>query len=131
MKLRVVVADDAAFIHEVLTHLFSFNDLMIVGHAYDGQEAVDLVLQERPDVVLMDVVMPKKNGLEATREILQKRPETKIIACSTVTDENFIMQFIEAGCCNFIAKPFSGQELVEMIKKSAGSVGFSDSAYSR
>lgn len=121
MSLRIVIADDAPFIHEVLNNLLSLEGMMVVGNAFDGAEAVQIACQEKPDLILMDAVMPKKNGLQATREILKKLPDAKIIACSTVTDERIIHQSIEAGCSNFIAKPFSGQELVEMIKRTAGS----------
>lgn len=97
----------------------------MIAEAYDGAEAVEKALSEKPDVILMDMVMPKKNGLEATREILSKLPDLRIIACSTESHETIVMQAIAAGCCDFISKPFKGKELAETIinslKKSSGS----------
>ena len=119
MALRLVVVDDAPFIHEILRHLFSEAGILIVGEAFDGDEAVRVVLKTQPDVVLMDIVMPRKSGLEAAKEILKKLPDTRIIACSTVNNESMVMRVLEAGCVDFITKPFSGQELIQLVKNSS------------
>lgn len=121
MGLRVVIVDDAPFLHDVLKPLLSAAGMLVVAQAYDGEEAVQKVLFEKPDIVLMDIVMPKMNGFQASEEILKKLPDMKIIACSTLTDADIIHQSVQVGCSNFIAKPFSGQDLVEMIKETAES----------
>ena len=121
MRIRLLLVDDAPFIHEVLHHLFDRSGIEVVGDAYDGFEAVELAEELKPDVVLMDIVMPKKSGLEASVEILKILPDTKIIACSTVDSENLVSRALEAGCCDFVRKPFTGQGLVEVIKKSHSS----------
>lgn len=118
MSVRLLVADDAPFIQEIIKHLVEKTGIQIVGEAYDGNEAVEIALRTKPDVILMDIVMPKKSGLEAAREILKKLPRTRIIACSTVNNETLVMRAVEAGCCDFVTKPFSGQALLQVIKSS-------------
>jgi len=72
----------------------------------------------KPDVVLMDIVMPNKNGVEATMEILEKLPNTKIIACTTVAQASMVMTAISAGCANYLVKPFQKQDLLSTIDKA-------------
>lgn len=119
--IRLVVADDAPFIREIVRFVAEKNGMEIVGEAADGAEAVDLALKLRPDVVLMDIIMPNKSGIEATKEIVEKIPEIRVIACSTVDQEVMIMRALEAGCCSYLVKPFKADELVQVIKKSFGS----------
>ncbi|MCM2282089.1 MAG: response regulator, partial [Bdellovibrionaceae bacterium] len=75
-------------------------------------------LKTRPDVILMDIIMPKKSGIEATKEILEQLPSTRIIAFSTADQETMAMRAMEAGCCSFMEKPFKGEELVRAIQES-------------
>ena len=115
-KGKVVIADDAAFIREVLTHLLSKNDFEVVGQATNGEEAVQLVGALNPDVVIMDIVMPVKSGIQATREILETMPDMKVLACSTENSEGMVSQAIEAGCVDFVAKPFDSKSLLATIE---------------
>ena len=92
----------------------------MVGEAYDGEEAVRVALATKPDLVLMDLVMPKKNGVMATKEIKEALPDTKVIACSTVNHEELIMQALAAGCCEYVTKPFKTNELLRVFYQAAG-----------
>lgn len=121
MGIRLVIVDDAPFIREVLKHIFLPTEIEVVAEAQDGFEAVDVVKSLRPQVVLMDIVMPKKSGIEATVEILKDFPNTKIIACSTVDQNNMVMRALEAGCCNYITKPFKSDELLAAVRTAAQS----------
>jgi DNA-binding NarL/FixJ family response regulator len=116
--IRLVVADDAPFIREIVRHIAEKNDIQIVGEALDGEEAVHLALKEQPDVILMDIIMPRKNGIEATEEIVARAPGIKIIAFSTADQEPMVMRALEAGCCSFLVKPFTSEELLNVIKRS-------------
>ena len=113
--IRLVVADDAPFIREVVRHVADANGMSIVGEAADGAEAVELALKLRPDVVLMDVIMPKKNGIEAAQQIMSQIPEMRIVAFSTADQETMIMRALEAGCCSYLVKPFKAEALVKAI----------------
>lgn len=118
MGIKLVIVDDAPFIREVLRHIFANTEISVVGEAQDGEEAVSMVKDLRPQIVLMDIVMPKKSGIEAATEILKDLPDTKIIACSTLDQNNMIMRALEAGCCNYITKPFKSNEVLEAVRKA-------------
>ncbi len=119
MSIKLVIVDDAPFIREVLRHIFASTDIKVIGEAQDGEEAVSLVRSARPDVVLMDIVMPRKSGIEAASEILKELPQTRIVACSTVDQNSMVMRALEAGCCNYITKPFKAEDVVKAVRAAA------------
>lgn len=114
-----MIVDDAPFIREVLKHIFAKTEIEIVGEAVDGEEAVEVVRRTKPDVVLMDIVMPKKSGIQAAAELLKEMPKLKIVACSTVDQNTMVTKALEAGCCNYITKPFKAEEVVQAIGAAA------------
>lgn len=116
--LRLLVADDAPFIREIVKHVAQKAGIEVVAEAIDGQDAVELTKRLTPDVVLMDIIMPRKSGIEATKEILAALPATKIVAFSTADQETMVMRALEAGCCSFIVKPFKGEDLLKAIQDS-------------
>jgi two-component system chemotaxis response regulator CheY len=116
MKTKIVVVDDAPFIREVVRHLLAGTEIEIVAEAEDGIDAVEKVLHHKPDIVLMDLVMPRLSGIEATQQIKEKLPGVKILACSTLDSETMMMKAIDAGCSQYIIKPFKGSELVEALR---------------
>ncbi len=118
MSIRLVIVDDAPFIREVIRNLAVENGIEVVGEAQNGLDAVEVVKKTNPEVVIMDVVMPGKNGIEATKEILTIYPETRIIACSTLEQSSMILNAIQAGCCDFVRKPFKKEDLLTSIKNS-------------
>lgn len=119
-SLKVVIADDAPFIREVLNAILSRAGHQVVGEAENGEQAVQLSLQKKPDLVIMDIVMPIKSGIQATKEILEQRPQTKILACSTANQEVMLMKAVEAGAHDFIHKPFKGEQILQTISKVFG-----------
>lgn len=116
MGIRLVIVDDAPFIREVLKHIFTPTEIEVVGEAYDGEQAIEIVRKLKPDVVLMDIVMPKKSGIEAALIISKELPTIKIIACSTADQNNMVMRAIEAGCCHFITKPFKAEDVLKAVR---------------
>lgn len=120
MGIKLVIVDDAPFIREVLRHTLQSSGMEVVGEARDGAEAVEVVTKTRPQVVLMDIVMPVKSGIEATVEILKKLPKTRIVACSTVDQSSMVMRALEAGCCHYITKPFTADEIIKAVHTAAG-----------
>lgn len=116
MGIKLVIVDDAPFIREVLKHIFASTEITVVGEAQDGEEAVGLVLKLKPDVVLMDIVMPRKSGIEATTEIVKERPNVKVIACSTVDQNSMVLRALDAGCCNYIVKPFKAEDVLKAVR---------------
>ncbi len=118
MMVKLLVADDAPFIREIVKHVVEKGGISLVAEAIDGEDAVFLAKKFQPDVVLMDIIMPRKSGIEATREILAILPETRVIAFSTADQETMVMRALEAGCCSFLVKPFKGEELLRAIRDS-------------
>lgn len=116
--VKLLVADDAPFIREIVKHVVEKGGISLVAEAIDGEDAVFLAKKFQPDVVLMDIIMPRKSGIEATREILAILPETRVIAFSTADQETMVMRALEAGCCSFLVKPFKGEELLRAIRDS-------------
>ncbi len=119
-EIRLAVVDDAPFIREVVRHIIEANDkISLVAEAINGVEAVEMVRENEIDIILMDIVMPEKTGIEAAKEILEIKPNIKIIACSTADSEAMIMQSIDAGCCSFLPKPFTPKQLTELLLATA------------
>ncbi len=117
MSTRVLIADDAGFVRELLTRATESLGFIVVGEAVDGEEVVQMALELKPDIILMDLVMPKFNGLEATQKILEKLPETDIVACSSMDDE-FILQLAQQkGCKAFLRKPFNRQSVLGVFQQ--------------
>ena len=96
MPKRVLIVDDAALMRGMLRDIFASAGYDVVGEAADGTEAVDACRRLNPDLVTMDIVMPFKSGIEATREIVAEGP-AKVVMCSALGQEHLVMQAIEAG----------------------------------
>ncbi len=111
--MRVVLADDHALLrHALATLLDARHDVSVVGEASDGREAVDAVARLHPDVVIMDVAMPRLNGIEATRQIHARFPSTKVVILSAYGDALAVGQTVAAGASGFIIKRSDIDELV-------------------
>ena len=115
---KLMVVDDAPFILEIIRHTLKNTNYQIIGEALSGVEAVELALNIRPEVILMDIIMPQKSGIDAAKEILKNLPNTKIIAFSTADQESMVMLALEAGCCDYIVKPFKAEQLLKTLDKA-------------
>lgn len=116
--IRLIVADDAPFIREIVRNVSEAHGIALVGEATDGDEAIELTAKLEPDVLLLDIIMPNKSGIEAAREISAKQPGVKIIAFSTADQETLVMRALEAGCCSYLVKPFKAEELLKAIREA-------------
>ena len=116
-KRRIVLVEDHTVVREGLRMLLaSHHDLEVVGEAGDGREAVQCVENLRPDLVLMDLSMPGKDGMEATREIKRRFPETKILALTVHDSEEYVLVALKAGADGYILKKATHAELVMAIR---------------
>lgn len=117
MKVKIILADDHAIIREGLRPLLEKEPGMtVVGEAEDGRQALNLVRELQPDVVVMDITMPGLNGIEATRQIRQDFPEVKIVALSVHCDEQYVARMIQAGASGYLPKNSAFKELATAIK---------------
>jgi two-component system chemotaxis response regulator CheY len=120
--IKLLVVDDAPFVREVVRHALRATNIEIIGEAEDGQEAVAQALRLKPDVILMDIVLPLKNGIDAAKEIISLITNQKIVAFSTNDTESIVLKTLEAGCVSFLPKPFQRDQLIAAIEQAAGSV---------
>ena len=117
-SIRILIADDHAFVRMgIIGYLETEADMEIVGEAQDGREAVRLADRFRPDVVIMDLMMPKLDGASATKEILQAHPEVKILILSAYGAADGIAHAIESGASGVLAKNTNGRQLIAAIRK--------------
>lgn len=116
-KIRVLVAEDHTIVRKGICSLIDGKaDIQVVGEAEDGREAIDKVTALLPDVVLMDIAMPHLNGLEATRQIKKLFPQIKILALTMYTNEEYIMQILQAGASGYVIKQAAPAELLSAIQ---------------
>ena len=118
--IRIVVADDQRVVREGLIMLLDLiDDVEIAGTAADGHEAVNLAHQIRPDVVLMDLRMPKLDGAEATRLIRRELPETQVLVLTTYADDESLFPALRAGARGYLTKDASAEEIEQAIRAVA------------
>jgi DNA-binding NarL/FixJ family response regulator len=115
--IRVLLVDDHGIVRDALYYLLSAQgDIDIVGTAVDGQDAVEQVRQDCPDVIVMDIAMPRKDGLQATREICKFCPATRVVMLTIYDSREHIEQAINAGAQGYVLKDAAGKELVEAVR---------------
>ena len=120
MAKRVLVVDDAIFMRNMIKDIFSGTGFEVVGEAANGVEAIEKYHQLKPDLTTMDIVMPFKSGIEATREIVKQDRSAVIVMCSALGQESLVMEAIEAGASDFIVKPFKSEDVLTVVKKVLG-----------
>ncbi len=117
-KVAVLLVDDHAVVRQGLRALLEAEgDLVVVGEAEDGREAVQLARKTFPDVVLMDVAMPGMNGAEATRQILKSVPTTKVLVLTSYGDDDYVAQLLEAGAMGYVVKQTAAADLLKAIRQ--------------
>ncbi len=116
-RIKVLIVDDHAVLrHGVRALLARKSDIVVVGEAGNGAEAIEEFKRTRPDVVLMDITMPVMDGLEATRQIKALAPETRILVLTQHEDAEFALPLLQAGAAGYILKKAGGSELVNAIR---------------
>ena len=115
--IRVMIVDDHSMVRTGLATFIEIKpDLTLVGEARDGQQALQLCEQARPDVILMDLVMPKLDGIAATRVIRERWPETQVIALTSFQDQARVQEALQAGALSYLMKDVSVDELAAAIR---------------
>jgi len=116
-KVRVLIAEDQALVRRGTSVLLSLEpDMEVVGQACDGVEAIAMAAQLRPDVVLMDLHMPRLGGVAATREITKTLPGTQVLVLTTLNDDETVFEAVRAGAHGYLLKDVTEQELLETIR---------------
>jgi DNA-binding NarL/FixJ family response regulator len=119
MTIKVVVADDHEVVRSGLANLLKGSDIVIVDEASDGDEAVEKTMKHVPDVVLMDIRMPNRDGLSALEAIREKMPEARVVMLSTYDNPTYVARSVALGATDFVLKGSTRQELVDVITRAA------------
>jgi len=119
MPIKILLVDDHAVVRSGLSKFLMVNkDLKLVGEASDGAEAVQMTSLHKPDVVLMDLMMPGMDGITATREINKKYPKTKVIALTSFAEQNLVQGALQAGAISYLQKNVTAKELGDAIRSA-------------
>ena len=119
MKIKVMIVDDQVLLAEgIRSVLASSGELEVVSVAHDGQEALDMMQENLPDVVLLDIRMPNMNGVVTTGEIKKRYPQVKVLMLTTFDDSDYILSALNNGACGYLLKDISSAALIEAIKNA-------------
>jgi len=118
MAVNVLIVDDLAFIKIVLRDIIEKAGFRVVGEASNGEQAITMYQDTRPDVVLMDITMPGMDGLTALKKIREIDQAARVIICSALGQQQLIVQAIQLGAKDFIVKPFQPPRVISALKKA-------------
>lgn len=120
MNNKILIVDDAAFMRMMIKDTLKKNGYENLIEAADGELAVQAYKTEKPDLVIMDITMPNKNGLEALREIKELDSNAKIVMCSAMGQESMVVEAIRNGAKDFIVKPFKADRILKTVQGILG-----------
>jgi len=119
-KVKILLVDDSTYIRTVLGSIITEAGFEVADEAADGEEAIRKYMNLKPDLVLMDVIMEPMNGMEATKAILDKDPEAKIVMVTVLEDKDIFADLTKIGAKGYILKPFSKDKIAEKIREVMG-----------
>jgi len=116
-KIRIVIADDHAMVRQGTRSLLEReNDMEVVGEAGDGEEAVKVIERLKPDVAILDIAMPRLNGVEVTRQIKPRLPATAVLILTAYDDDEYVFALLEAGAAGYLLKDVDSREVVDAVR---------------
>ena len=116
-ELRILVVDDSEYSRKQIIKVLTEANLNVIGEASSAREAIDGAARLKANLLLVDIVMPERNGIELTKVIMEQFQDVYVIIVSSLAQEHIIMEAITAGAVDFIQKPFVGQNLISSIAK--------------
>ncbi len=118
--IKIILVDDLSFMRDAIRSIVEKENITVVGEAENGSEAVKLYSELYPDIVLMDITMPVMDGLESLKHIRAFDSKAKVIMCSALGQQRYIIKAIQLGASDFILKPFKPERIISAITKAAG-----------
>ena len=118
-KKKVLIADDSVVMRKMISEILCEDGFEIAGEAKDGQEALILYKKLNPDLITLDIVMPREHGIEALKSIIEYDPEARIIIVSGLHQKLLLMEALESGARDYVVKPFDKEELLNVARKCA------------
>ena len=120
MGKNILIVDDAAFMRMMIKDILTKNGYTVAGEAENGAKAVEKYNELKPDLVLMDITMPEKDGIQALKGIKANDPNANVIMCSAMGQQAMVIEAIQSGAKDFIVKPFQAERVLEAVKKVVG-----------
>jgi len=120
MAKNILICDDAAFMRMMIKDILTKNGYGVAGEAENGAVAVEKYMETKPDLVMMDITMPEKDGIQALKEIKAKDPGASVIMCSAMGQQAMVIEAIQNGARDFIVKPFAADRILEAVRKVIG-----------
>ncbi|MBE5895906.1 MAG: response regulator [Lachnospiraceae bacterium] len=117
---KILIVDDAAFMRMMIKDILTKNGYEVAGEAENGVVAVSKYAELKPDLVLMDITMPEKDGIQALKDIKAADAGAKVIMCSAMGQQAMVIEAIQSGARDFIVKPFQVDRVLEAVKKVVG-----------
>ena len=117
---KILVVDDAAFMRMMIKDILTKNGYEVAGEAENGAVAVSKYAELKTDLVLMDITMPEKDGIQALKDITASDGGAKVIMCSAMGQQAMVIEAIQSGAKDFIVKPFQADRVIEAVKKVVG-----------
>jgi len=114
---RILVADDASFMRQIIREILESDGHEIVAEASDGIQAVEEWKKHHPDLVTMDIVMPRRSGIDATRAIVAADATARVVMCSALGQETLVTEALQAGATDFIVKPFKPDAVLATLRR--------------
>jgi len=118
MPYSVLIADDAAFMREMLREILTGAGFRVVAEAEDGVQAVASYREHQPDLVTLDIVMPRKSGIDTLREIREADPNACVVMCSALGQEALVMEALDAGARDYVVKPFRADQVLAAVTRA-------------
>ena len=120
MRKKILIADDTNLMREMLKSALDPEKYQIVGEAITGEQAVEYYKEKQPDLLILDINMPKMNGIDALTEVMKIDPKANVIMCSDQKYENMIVLALKKGAKDFVVKPFTSTDVVVAVRKVFG-----------
>ncbi len=120
MAHKIMLVDDASFMRMMLKNILVGSGYEIIGEAENGAKAIEQYKNLKPDLIIMDIIMPEMGGIDAVREIIKLNPSARILMCSSMGQQSLVVEAIQAGAKDFIVKPFQPSNVLEAVKKALG-----------
>ena len=119
MSVQILIVDDLSFMRTAIREIIETSGFGIAGEAENGVEGIMLYRERRPDVVLIDITMPVMDGIESLKRIVDYDPRARVIMCSALGQQEYIIRAIQYGARDFIVKPFRPERIVSAVRKVA------------
>lgn len=115
MNKRILIVDDSFYMRTMLKNMLTDAGYEVVGEAANGQQALEMATDTKPDLITLDVILPDNTGLDVLKGLRQQSPDSKVVMCSAVGQEVIVNEAIENGALAYIVKPFSEEKVLEIV----------------